>query len=96
MTKTTDFIAELVRAANEVEKLGPSEKRRLLERGLSMARALRELILKTGKVAPINVAVDHAISGVAENIEEISNLTVSRSLLALAEEIRRLRILNNS
>lgn len=31
MSSTTDFIAELVRAATEVEKLGVCEKVRLLE-----------------------------------------------------------------
>ncbi|HEV7437273.1 MAG TPA: hypothetical protein VGO22_20770 [Pseudorhizobium sp.] len=44
MSSTTDFISELVRAANEAEKLQAYETRRLLERAVATIRAMRETI----------------------------------------------------
>lgn len=45
MSTTTDFIAELVRAANQIGKLSPGERIKLMARG---ARTIRELRLQTG------------------------------------------------
>jgi hypothetical protein len=42
LNSTTDFIAELVRAANEIEKLDPTEARRLLNRAVNTIRYMRE------------------------------------------------------
>ncbi|KAB1086375.1 hypothetical protein F4V91_07990 [Neorhizobium galegae] len=41
MSTLPDFIAELVRAANEVEKLSLSERIRLIDRGITTIRRLR-------------------------------------------------------
>ena len=41
MSATTDFIAELVRAANEVAKLTGLEKQRLLVRAVATVREMR-------------------------------------------------------
>ena len=42
MSNTTDFISELVRAANEHEKLSSDEVTRLLDRAITTVRELRE------------------------------------------------------
>jgi hypothetical protein len=44
MSGITDFIVELVRAANEVENLNDLEKKRLLERSVTIIRDMRETI----------------------------------------------------
>jgi hypothetical protein len=44
MSSITDFIVELVRAANEVEHLKDLEKKRLLERSVAIIRDMRESI----------------------------------------------------
>jgi hypothetical protein len=44
MSSTTDFIAELVRAGNDVDKLQPKEIRRLLDRAATTIQDLREQI----------------------------------------------------
>ncbi len=44
MSGTNEVIAELVRAANDVEKLADSEARRLLERSATTIRHMREQI----------------------------------------------------
>ncbi|RFB95075.1 hypothetical protein B5K11_08845 [Rhizobium leguminosarum bv. trifolii] len=41
---TTLFVAELVRAANEADRLGPWEAARLLERAIATVRELREAV----------------------------------------------------
>lgn len=43
MSATTDFIAELVGAADEVERLGAYEMAHLLERSIITIREMREL-----------------------------------------------------
>ncbi|MDQ0317965.1 hypothetical protein QO002_000103 [Pararhizobium capsulatum DSM 1112] len=67
MIRTTDFIADLIRAANEVEKLGAPEKRRLLLRamrrtiydlcawrGWCRAQCLRTLLTVSGRLKTSN------------------------------------------
>jgi predicted dinucleotide-utilizing enzyme len=44
MSSITDFIVELVRAANEVGCLNDQEKKRLLERSVTVIRDMRETI----------------------------------------------------
>ncbi len=44
MSSINDFIAELIRAANQIEKLSAQEKNRLLERAATVIPELREQI----------------------------------------------------
>jgi hypothetical protein len=94
LTVTTDMISEFVRAANSVQRLALGERRRLLERGVAASGALRGLLIKTGKVAPMDEAAERVIEDIAEHIDEMSDETVAKALLALASQIRTLRILN--
>ncbi len=94
MTVTTNLIVEFVRAANSIPKLPQAERRRLLERGVTVSGALRGLLVKTGKVAPFDEAAERVIDDIARNIDQMSDETVSKALLALADQIRTLRILN--
>ncbi|WP_244557998.1 hypothetical protein [Rhizobium hainanense] len=91
---TTDLVAEFVRAANSLPKLPAAERRRLLERGVTASGALRGLLLKTGKVAPFDASTEAVVGEIVENLEEMSDETVAKALLALASQIRTLRILN--
>jgi len=93
VTVTTNLIVEFVRAANSIPKLPQAERRRLLERGTASG-ALRGLLVKTGKVAPFDEAAERVIDDIARNIDQMSDETVSKALLALADQIRTLRILN--
>ncbi|MBW9116920.1 hypothetical protein JNB88_25180 [Rhizobium cauense] len=94
MTVTTNLICEIVRAANKIPKLPKAERRRLLERGVTASGALRELLTKTGKNSPFDEATERVIGDIANNIEAMSDETVAKALLALADQIRTLRILN--
>ena len=94
MTVTTDMISQFVRAANTVQKLALAERRRLLERGVTTSGALRGLLTKTGKIAPVDESTEQVIEDIAQHIDEMSDETVAKALLALASQIRTLRILN--
>jgi len=94
LTVTTDMISEFVQAANRVQTLALADRRLLLERGVTASGALRGLLVKTGKVAPIDEAAERVIQEIASNIEQMSDETVSKAMLALAAQIRTMRILN--
>jgi len=94
VTVTTNLIVEFVRAANRIPTLPQSERRRLLERGVTASGALRGLLVKTGKVAPFDESAERVIDESARHIDEMSDETVAKALLALADQIRTRRILN--
>ena len=94
MTVTTNLIVEFVKAANSIPALPLTERRRLLERGVTAASALRGLLVRTGKVAPFDEAAEQVIGDIARNVENMPDETVAKALLALAAQIRTLRILN--
>jgi hypothetical protein len=94
LTVTTDMIKDFVRAAKRVQKVALAERRHLLERGVATSGALRGLLIKTGKVVPVDESAERVIEDIARHIDEMSDETVSKALLALASQIRTLRILN--
>lgn len=94
MTVTTDLVSQFVRAANSLPGLPQSERRRLLDRGIAASSALRGLLTETGKVVPIDESIERVVDDIAHHIEDMSDETVSKALLALAGQIRTLRILN--
>ncbi|TCL63273.1 hypothetical protein [Rhizobium sp. BK251] len=93
MTRTTDFVAELIRAANEIDKLTPLECHRLLDRAASTKWALRDLLDATGKVVPIERGIGREQPQLSAMLHNIPDEIVAHALLHAADEIRRLRIL---
>ncbi|AYD05192.1 hypothetical protein [Neorhizobium sp. NCHU2750] len=95
MTVTTDLVADFVRAANRLQQVPAQERQHLLERGITVSEAMRGLLVKTGKIAPFDEALESVVVDIARNIIEVPDETVSKALLALAGQIRTLRILNH-
>lgn len=95
MTVTTDLVADFVRAANRLPQVPAQERQRLLERGIKVSGAMRGLLGKTGKLAPFDEAWESVLVHIARNIIEMPDETASKALLALAGQIRTLRILNH-
>jgi hypothetical protein len=95
MSAVTDFIAELVRAANEVEKLQETEARRLLSRAL---RTIRDVRIDAG-IAPSLDSPDEATDVLEAclqlHYEVVDAEGVRRALLKGASMIRDLRILQH-
>jgi DNA polymerase III epsilon subunit-like protein len=90
MTATTDFISELVRAANEAHKLEYSEARRLLERSVVTIRDMREHIGIPASNTSHDAVFD--LQTVAASIERHDTGKTSRALLDAADMIRTLHI----
>jgi hypothetical protein len=90
MTATTDSIAELFRAANEVGKLTADEKRRLIERGV---RTIRELRIETG-IRPSSSGTDALLATQIDALqaEARSEEEIKAVLLDLADMIWTLKI----
>ena len=93
MSATTDFIAELVRAANEVGKLSPHDVSDMLDRSVNTIRELRrdlEIVPVPDKDALVYI---HTVSAGAARVprEEWHH-----GLLHAAEMIRGLRIVHDT
>jgi hypothetical protein len=89
MSPVTDFITELVRASNDVEKLSKGERFHLLQRGFRMIRELRirsgtRPIHEQDNLRKLEIAALRTENGTAEEAKSI--------LLGTAALIRDLKI----
>ncbi len=94
MTATTDFIAELFRAANEVDKLTLLEKGRLLQRAIVTIRGMRDVVGIPNSGTAADALID--IGTVAASVDRRPNQEVGAALLEAAGMIRDLRIVIDS
>lgn len=93
MSTTTDFIAELVRAANEVERLGDLERRRLFERAVTTIKTMRETIsLPSGQDNADRIILLQVLVA-ARGIQAKNPVEVREALLTAAGMIRDLHIM---
>lgn len=90
MTSTTDFIAELFRAGNEVAKLRHSERKKLLERALTIVRDMRDILKIPSSGTDADQLAQLAIFVV--ELEHRCDIEVSQALLTASTLIRDLRI----
>ncbi|TIX90531.1 hypothetical protein [Rhizobium sp. P44RR-XXIV] len=93
MSTTTDFIAELVRAANEVEKLSSYEVSRMLDRSVNTIRELRH---ELGIVPVQGRDALTYISTVSAGAAQVPNEEWYHGLLHAAEMIRDLHIVRDT
>lgn len=98
MIQTTDFISELVAAANMIELIRPSERQRLIERGVLIVKAQQDLLHVSGNTIAIEPAFMRDMPKLADMAgrDEVAELVVGAGMLMLAGEMRRLRILIQS
>lgn len=95
MSQTTDFVAELIYAANTIDDVTPLERRRLLERGMAIVAAQRELLEMRGNIVPLQPDFMQAMAKLAEiaGRDNGIEILIAVGMLNLADEIRRLRVL---
>lgn len=95
VSQTTDFVAELIVAANTIDDVTPFERRRLLERGVAIVAAQRELLGLRGNIVPIQPGFMQEMGRLAEiaGRENGIEILIAVGMLNLADEIRRLRVL---
>lgn len=90
MNDKSAFVSELLRAANDVERLGPPEVRRLLHRAIVCIRDQREFVGIAGSGTPSDEII--VLMNVATRAERFTRSDWARALLDAAEMIRALRI----
>lgn len=90
MSTTTDFIAELIRAANEADILSTYEISRLLDRSIDTIRDMREQTGGAGGHTPKDVLID--LRAASERVRDLSAEEIRDSLVDAANVIRTLKI----
>jgi hypothetical protein len=93
LSTVNDFVAELVRAANEVQKLSDFERRRLFERAVTTIREMRETIGIPSAEADADRIVELQVMVAARGVRAMSPEEVREGLLTAAGMIRDLHIL---
>ena len=93
MSNVTDFVAELLRAANRVDRLGDLEKRRLLERAVTTIRDMRDEVGIRQSRTTADAVIDLQTTAAAIYRGSRSNDEVKAALLHAAEMIRALKII---
>ena len=91
MFQTTAFVSELIRAANEVEKLTPSEVSRLLDRAVATIRDMREQTGVAGNRRTNDVVINLGIA--SARVRDLSIEDIKDTLIDAADVIRALRII---
>lgn len=91
MSATTDFISELIRAANRIDQIRNSDRKQLLYRAVAFIRDGRGRV----RVQPIRTTPDPMmeIMNIAASIERRTDGQVKAALLNAADMIRTLKIL---
>ena len=91
---TAAFVFELIRAANETDRLTKPERARLLERAANTIRDYRDEIAISG--APANSQpgdIEHELREVARLIDMFTAEEVSAQILEAARVIKDLRVI---
>ena len=96
MSTTTDFIAELIRAANEIHTLTSVERVRLIERAAATIQAQRDLLTMRERIIPLSRDVTADLGKLKQEAPNLPELLSAVVMLKCADEIRRLRILIGS
>ncbi|AUX79472.1 hypothetical protein [Sinorhizobium fredii] len=90
MTNTTEFISELIRAANETDKLTVHEISRLLDRSIDTIRDMRERSGIAGSHRSRDVLIDLRVA--SERASGLSLEEIRDALIDAADVIRTLKI----
>ncbi|WFU52004.1 hypothetical protein [Sinorhizobium terangae] len=90
MSLTTQFIAELIRAANEADRLTPFEVKRLINRSIAAIRDMREEIGIPSSNRAKDVVIDLQAAARADSL---SAAEIRDTLIDAADVIRTLKIL---
>lgn len=87
------FIPELLRAANEADKLTRPEVSRLLKRAAATIRDLRALVAVSGRQAAEKTDIAFQLDELSKIVDRSPSADISRALLDAADTMRTLRIL---
>lgn len=91
MSLTTAFIAELIKAANEADRLSRFEIKRLLNRSVATIREMREQTGIPGSSRAKDVVINFQVA--AARVDALAEEEIRDNLLDAADIIRTLKIL---
>lgn len=91
MSPLPDFVSELIRAANEVDRLSQAERGRLLDRAYTTIRDGRDQVGMAQDSLDRDPAIDFLTMSMS--IPMFSNEEIKAALLEAAEVIRVLKIM---
>lgn len=91
-TSVSAFIAELIRDANQIDKLGDFEKRRMLERAVTTIRDMREQIGVAPSKTVRDAVIDIQTTAALIDRRQVSNEHVKKTMLEAADMLRTLKI----
>jgi len=94
--RENDFIAELIRAANTVEKVGVFEQKRLLERAVGTIYELREAVGIPRNAKSYDAVTDLKILATKTDVLPLAPEEVRSGLLNAAGMIRDLHMVKDS
>lgn len=86
------FISELIRDANQIDKLGDFEKKRMLDRAVTIIREMREEVGIEAKSNNADMVIDLQTTAAALMLGKRTDQQVSEAMLEAAEAIRILKI----
>lgn len=91
-SRVSAFIAELIKDANQIDKLGDFEKRRMLERSVTTIRDMREEIGVPPSRTVRDAVIDIQTTAALIERGHVSNDHVKATMLDAAEMLRTLKI----
>lgn len=86
------FISELIRDANQIDRIGDFEKRRMLERAVTTIRDIRETIGIPPSTTVRDVVIDLQTAAALVERKQISDDRVKAAMLEAATVLRTLKI----
>lgn len=86
------FISELIRDANQIDRLGDFEKRRMLERAVTTIMDMRETVGLRPSSTIRDPVIDMQITAELISRGHADDGTVKRAMLEAAEMLRTLKI----
>ena len=93
MTNISAFISELIRDANQIDRLGDFEERRMLERAVTTILQIREIIGIPSDPDVRDVVVDMQITAAMIESGRADDERVKAALLKAATVLRTLKII---
>jgi len=93
MAAVAKFVVELIRAANELERIGPFERERLLHRAVQTIRDMRDEIGIRSSRTAADAVIDLQTTAVALGSGKRSDAQVREALLQAAGMVRDLHII---
>lgn len=87
------FIAELIRDANQIDKLGEFEKQRMLERAVTTIRDMRDEVGVPPSTTVRDAVIDIQTTAALIERGHVSNEHVKKAMLDAAGMLRTLKII---